>query len=160
MRNLVLALITALLAAAPSRDAAACVCFFETIDERGDRQVTEEVRTELRRAVAVFVGEVIARDTLTVTFDLERVWKGELEKKLTMSTGAVANADGTVSISSCDYSFTLGEKYLVFAYGRSLTDMRASQCTHTAPLKQATATIEHLRKIVKEGRRWMLQSGF
>jgi hypothetical protein len=66
-----------------------------------------------------------------------------------MPINAGQNPDGTVAFSSCDYGFQVGRKYLVFAYGKSASTMRAYSCTRTIELQHATSTVELLDKIGK-----------
>ena len=75
-------------------------------------------------AVAVFIGKAVKLDQLTVTFEIEKNWKGAAEKTLSMSNG-YEQRGAAVWISSCAFWFKEGETYLVFAYGKSRADMRA-----------------------------------
>ena len=67
---------------------------------------------DISRSVAVFSGKVIKvtfkppyEVGRTVTFEVERVWKGETKKKITLIT----------RMTSCDVRFREGASYLVFA---------------------------------------------
>ena len=64
-----------------------------------------------------------------------------------MPSGPIPLPDGTLQSSSCDYVFTLGGRYLVFAYGQSLATMRAMSCTPTASIEQAKTTVGILESI-------------
>ncbi len=73
-----------------------------------------KLSADISRAAAVFSGKVTKitfnelpaeRGRYTVTFEVEKVWKGETNKKITLITRA----------SSCDVRFHEGESYLVFA---------------------------------------------
>ena len=89
-----LALMVVTLLFASSRDAAACMCVGSP-DPKSDADITREIDEEHGEAVAVFMGRVVARDELTVTFEVDAVWKGEVGLSHQMSTGAVA-----ISVSS------------------------------------------------------------
>jgi hypothetical protein len=85
---------------------------------------------DISRYVAVFSGRV-TKVTIkqppheigryTVTFEVERVWKGETKKEVTLITRT----------SSCDFRFREGESYLVFASilydGSGLTTHKCSR---------------------------------
>jgi len=53
-----------------------------------------------------------------------------------MLTGAKDNGDGTFTSSSCDYGFTKGMRYLVYAYG-SLGELKPHVCSRTTQMKYA-----------------------
>lgn len=84
----------------------------------------------ISRSLAVFSGKVIKitfkqppheMGRYTVTFEVERVWKGEMKKRMTLITRP----------SSCDVLFREGESYLVFASmlydGSGLTTHKCSR---------------------------------
>ena len=142
----VTAILLAMLASARVGEACACVV---SAEPKTDAEITKQVEDELGKAIAVFIGRVTERDELTVTFEVDAVWKGELGPSYTMSSGAVANADGTFSISSCDFNFARGRWYLVFAVGKTLPEAKAMSCTHTSEMRYAMATLPHLDKLAK-----------
>ena len=114
-----------------------------------DEKVTPEqakamLFKDYSKAYAVFSGQVIAVDTFKVRFKVDKLWKGDFGDEIVMSTGAKANVDGTITTTSCDYSFRLGEQHLVFAYGNSLEEMRAYECTRTRLLKNAEQDMKAL----------------
>ena len=126
------------------KDAEACACVRPELSPEQNRQ---DVAEQLEKAIAVFSGEVMRLDALTVQFRLEDVWKGEFGQHVVMPISAGQNPDGTVAYSSCDYVFQVGRKYLVFAYGKSASTMRAYSCTRTIALQRATSTVELLDQI-------------
>jgi hypothetical protein len=129
------------------KEAEACACVAREMSPEQNRQDLVE---QLGKAFAVFSGEVVRLDAFSVQFRLEDVWKGEFGEHIVMPINAGQNPDGTVAYSSCDYGFQVGRKYLVFAYGKSASTMRAHSCTRTTELQPATAeTIELLDKIGK-----------
>lgn len=54
---------------------------------------------------------------------------------------------GTFTVTSCDYSFTKGQRYLVYAYG-SLTEMKTHQCSRTSLIKYAEKEMQGLDEIM------------
>ena len=146
----VLGAFVVLLFASP-RDAAACMCVGSP-DPKSDSQIIREIDEELGKAIGVFMGRVVARDDLTVTFEIDAVWKGEIGSSHQMSTGAVANADGTITVTDCDFSFARGRTYLVFAVGKSFSTAKASSCTYTSELRYALDTLPYLDKLAERRR--------
>jgi len=128
-----MALTAAVLALLPA-NAEGCSCV-GTPDPPGALQLTRELETEVHKAFAVFIGEPIARNALTIRFRVNAVWKGDLGTEVVMSTGSKAMEDGTIMSSSCDASFLLAKVYLVFAYGENLETMAARQCSFTSELR-------------------------
>jgi hypothetical protein len=148
--------IVLLIASALPAEACACVVPVPPLNltpgmkAKWERDVARrEVKEDFMRAVAIFSGEVIADDIVTVRFNLDRVWKGELPKEFPMSTGIQLTQNG-MSSNDCDYSFQSGKKYLVFAYGSSVSTMRAYVCSRTRKLSDATLTIDALDAFVKQ----------
>jgi hypothetical protein len=129
------------LAAADSALACACVVPREP-------PTPEEARAALvkdfNEAFAVFTAEVVAADMFEVTLKIDKLWKGGLGGRVVMRTGAIKGEGGLYSVSSCDYSFTRGEKYLIFAYGDAAETMQARACTRTRVLARAEAEVEQL----------------
>jgi len=91
----------------------------------------EHVRREFEQAYAIFSAEAVAVGRDSVTFRLEDVWKGDLPRELSMEAAPDPNVYPTASISSCDYVFKAGTKYLIFAYGSSVATMQTRSCTPT-----------------------------
>ncbi len=77
----------------PTTHAADCVCVKEP------RPSEEKVKADRRQvydtATAVFAGKVIALDAYTITFRLEKRWKGDSLDEVILSTGPVPGYDGT-----------------------------------------------------------------
>lgn len=123
-----------------------CVCF-GTPEKRTPEQVRAMLVRDFNEAVAVFSGEVVAIDTFKVKLKVDKLWKGDFGDEAVMSTGTKDNGDGIHISSSCDYSFKLGEKYLVYAYGASPEDMQARECTRTRPLNYAEQEMKDLDEV-------------
>ncbi|HEV2707683.1 MAG TPA: hypothetical protein VGV59_17325 [Pyrinomonadaceae bacterium] len=86
-------------------------------------------------------------ETLVVKIQVEQWWKGDVPAEVVLLTSTTKNADGTMSVSSCDYHFRQGESYLIFAVGKE-DAYRTSDCLRTKKLAQA----EEELKILGEGK--------
>ena len=128
----------------------ACVC--GRIGSKPE-QVRKQMQWEAERAEAIFVGEVIALDRLTAKFKVSTVWKGETQNEITMTTGVKVTRDGYYTSSSCDYNFTPGGKYLVYA--RLIEGLlHASHCSGTSILiPETTKEIETRVALLNEWQR-------
>lgn len=122
---------------------------------------------DYNRAEAIFMGEMTAIDRFRVKFKVLKVWKGNLPSDFVMSTGAMPrDKSDVVTISSCDYGFSLGETYLVYArkqlfleergffeerYGKIPAEYKAllwtSKSSRTRMLKEASLGISNLDKL-------------
>ena len=111
---------------------------------------------ELADAAAVFTGKVTdirlvdstllkeevisSSDRIMVSFDVDKVWKGQQKKSLVVETG--------VTTKTCGYPFVVGESYLVYTFyqigGSDSTTLLTSQCTRTRLLANAAEDIEEL----------------
>src|SRR5688572_26686954 len=107
----------------------------EEQSEHNRKSYREHVRKQFGEAYAIFSAEAIAVGRDTVTFRLDDVWKGELPRELSMAAAPDPNVYPTASISSCDYVFKAGTRYLIFAYGSSVATMKTEPCTPTGELK-------------------------
>ena len=134
------------LSLAAERAAYGCVCMLSP-----EKATPEQARAALVRdfngAFAVFTGEAVGLDNFKVKFKVDKIWKGSFGDEIVMGTGAVDNGDGTFTSTSCDYQFKRGEKYLVFAYGDSAADMKATSCTRTQGESHAGQEIEDLDEV-------------
>ena len=130
--------------AAAADEALGCLCVGES------NMTPEKIRAErveaFEKAASVFSGEVVMLDRFTVKFRVERIWKGPVTKEITMLTGAKDNGDGTFTTSSCDYRFTKGERYLVWAYGFP-AGLKTDTCSRTAKMKDAAKEEQGLDEI-------------
>ena len=106
-------------------------------------------RAALQSATAVFLGEATYQETIykkvsenkgkvsfvaevLVKFVVEKSWKGAKNKEFIIRT----------SEEGCGYKFTLGEKYLVYAYGKDI--LATSGCTRTRSLADARDDLKEL----------------
>lgn len=125
-------------------EAFACVCSLDP--NPSPEKIKADRLKAFENASAVFTGEVVFRDMLTVKFKVNGIWKGEASDEIAMLTGTKDNGDGSFTSSSCDYSFSKGQKYLVYAYGLP-GEMKTHACSRTAPIKYAEKEMQGLDEI-------------
>jgi hypothetical protein len=100
---------------APSSSGAECVRLWKTLDDAA------------RASTLVFSGRVTGSSDTGVSFDVDRVWKGDVQQQLT-----IAVAPGMESHPAA--FFKQGESYVVFARrsGRTTPTYDISLCSPTA----------------------------
>lgn len=143
MRGVLPLLFIALVLVVSSQSAFACVCGGEP-GERSEKQIKSAIAREFIESASVFSGEVVELDTFTVKFKLITMWKGEAFDELTISTGTKKISENSYRISSCDYNFKVGEKYLVYALTTDDNQLVARACTRTNVLSTGQADIPEL----------------
>src|SRR5918993_2782538 len=124
--------------AAAVRSVDACVCVGYS-DVSGERQ-KRELQSEFDSARAVFVGELVAMNSLMLRFRVQSVWKGDVGVEVVMSSGSRASSDGLMTSSSCDAGFSFGSAYLVFAEGETPETMKAHACSSTGRVTAEAVT--------------------
>lgn len=105
--------------------------------------------TELNRSAAVFAGTVTeiredatgavpgSGEALSVTFDVQKVWKGRNTSQVTVRTAR--------STAACGHPFEEGRAYLVYADGRNdSSGLTVSLCSRTAGLEHAEEDVDAL----------------
>ena len=143
MKKILLSFIVAAFVLLSAEQASACVCVL--LENPTSEEVKARFTHELKEASVVFSGEVTHLDKFKVKFKVEKVWKGDTAEEITMLTGTKDNDDGTITISSCDYRFELGEKYVVYARG-SGEKLRTYQCTGTGRMKDSEQRIKFIEE--------------
>jgi hypothetical protein len=129
-------------------DAYGCMCVKAPTREMERRAV----KAERDRSRAVFLGQVVAVTTSGWTFRIEGVWKGEIGAEITLVNPRPRDANAVTGWSSCDGGgFELGAKYVVFAFGRTNTDMRRGDaCSQTrGVLRSDDTTIKLLDELAR-----------
>lgn len=109
-------------------------------------------RSAYRASKAVFVGEVVEVDQnaeippkfkgvvfVGVKFKVEKAWKGARGREITLLSDM-----GMLSCSHRYDKFRVGEKYLIYAYDKELTDFG---CSRSVPLDSAAKDIKRLDSI-------------
>jgi hypothetical protein len=89
-------------------------------------------REELRRTDAVFSGEVTSINRERIEFKVESFWKGPRSKRISIR----------YEQSDCTYLFTVGKKYLVYAYGKEIFE--TSICAGAKELDKASDDLKEL----------------
>lgn len=135
MRRLSVTIALALGWLAVPADAFGCVCFSNDPAGPSPSEIANQVRRQLSEARAVFIGEPVAWNMLAFRFRVHSVWKGELGPEVVMSSGSEPTSDGLIRSSSCDFSFRVGQRYVVFAYGESHLQMKARACDLTSAME-------------------------
>jgi hypothetical protein len=133
-----------LLLSLSASEAFGCVCELEpntTPEKIGAARLSA-----FEKATVVFSGEVVAKDLITVKFKVDKIWKGEESKEITMLTGTKDNGDGTITPSTCDYWFEKGKQYLIYAYG-PVAELKTHKCSRTMLLKDAETEMIGLDEI-------------
>jgi hypothetical protein len=94
---------------------------------------------DLSQFAAVFTGRVVESKRLAagerVTFQVERVWKGEVTPEVSL---LLQRASDPGVISSCDIGFEKGASYLVYAVrSRDGATLTTHKCTRTRKVAEA-----------------------
>jgi hypothetical protein len=127
------------LSAARAADACSCVMF----PDQSEAEIRSEVLRRLKAVDAVFTAEVVARDMLGATLRVEKVWKGTIGDQV-MMRHATRTGQDEITYSSCDFVFTAGQRYVVFAVAEPGGVMVAHHCGSTARLDSAGKTLQIL----------------
>jgi len=114
--------------------------------------VKEQIQGAFSSADAVFSGEVVEiiespadKDTLIVKFKIAKSWKGKAQPEVTIKTAKES--------AMCGYSFTTGQKYIVYAYGAG-DALSTDNCSRTAMLgkKNDAKYLDKLKRKVKRSK--------
>lgn len=103
--------------------------------------VPNSPKRELETSTAVFSGKCISveikEQQKIVTFEVDRVWKGDVGRKVVVTTG--------MGGGDCGYRFTTkGDgTYLVYCYGKPQT-LGTNICTRTRSLAEGAQDIKEL----------------
>jgi hypothetical protein len=101
-----------------------------------ERSFRERVTSDFTGAERVFVGRVTLQNNLVATFDVDAVWKRDDARQVTVHQGE-AMENGLIKVSTCDYSFHVGVRYVVFAY-RTKGRLQVSNCGATVEWTEGT----------------------
>jgi hypothetical protein len=97
-----------------------------------------KVDTAVRQAAAIFSGEVVAIGSVDssgfetwaeIRFKVKESWKGEIVPEVSIWT--------PVGCCGCNYTFEVGQRYIVYAYQIQGGKLRTDSCTRTNRLKDA-----------------------
>ncbi len=96
-----------------------------------------EPKKALEKSAAVFMGKVTSVDGGTITFEVEKSFKGVKTKKVKVMT--------STSSAACGYGFTKGEVYVVYCRsGGADKILRTGLCDRTRPASRAKADLDAL----------------
>ena len=96
-------------------------------------------------AAAVFSGKVIGLEENKVRFKVEKIWKGDPVDEIKMVIQERGEG-GEYVATSCDYSYDVGERYVVYAYGTP-AELRTYVCSRTRLLKNGDQEMKGLDEI-------------
>ena len=116
------------------------------------RSFEQRIQDEFKKAAAVFTAEVRMITASSVVLRVDRVWKGTLGVEVVMSSGFTDNNDGTMTTRGEAFSFVRGEKYLVFADGKTTDSLSASICRPNGSLAESQRTVAVLDEITKKSK--------
>ena len=140
-----------------------------------DTDITMAVTQHFGNASIVFSGEVIAKEfvpiikedtsgkaikaeNLVYKFLVGGWWKGKFKDEITLNTSHFRYPDlGYGENSGCEYSFEVGEKYLVYAVG-SKGKFIAHSCSGTTRIENAEKDIQQLQKLKAENEEFVIKS--
>lgn len=141
-----ISLALAMFACASAKSSYACSCV------ASPAPVKEQIQGAFSSADAVVSGEVVEisespadKDTLIVKFKIAKSWKGKNQPEITIKTAK----EGAM----CGYSFTTGQKYLVYAYGTG-DALSTDNCSRTAMLgkKSDAKYLDKLKRKMKSSK--------
>jgi hypothetical protein len=110
-----------------AEDLLACSCVANL------KPLKQQVTDAYKNSIAIFSGEVLSvtptdEFTVTVKIKIEKSWKGRFSKEIILTTGKDS--------AMCGYSFEIGNKYLVYAYGPK-NKLTTGLCSRTGVLSQS-----------------------
>ncbi len=119
----------------------------------------QSISDELKNSTAVFSGQVIAEEyrpvnskedhlpeggeALVIRFAVERWWKGSGEEEVILYTGVTRYPNGYTRMFAEDFTFRVGEKYLVYA-DSSEDGLKTNGCRRTAEIEKAEEDLGEL----------------
>jgi hypothetical protein len=83
---------------------------------------------------------VEGQNGVEVTFKVERVWKGKTSEQILVHTGPTEDLYDTLDL--CAPLFQVGQKYIVFGYGK--TRLKTDTCAGTGGFPYAENIIKKL----------------
>ncbi|HEX8637157.1 MAG TPA: hypothetical protein VF692_03765 [Pyrinomonadaceae bacterium] len=120
-------------------DVSACSCLAQ-----GEEPLAQQVSRAKNDASVVFTGKVLeivkktGSSSVIVKFRAEKSWKGNVSRRISLSTGADS--------ALCGFNFEVGKSYLIYAQGANAKDLQTNICTRTAALANAKADLKALGK--------------
>lgn len=127
-------------------DAFACTCGLPLRNVSLKQQVIEA----RKKSKAVFSGQVVEITAnpgvyyIVVKLKVEKTWKSILGEDVSIVTGRGGG--------DCGFPFTVGETYLVYAYGSGKHKLGTNICQRTATIKEAAEDVKILEKRKASGK--------
>lgn len=147
----------------------ACICLLDS------KPPAQKVADYKKRADVVFSGEVIFTtyqkmtsaeisavaasnpqffagkkdfEIKVVKFAVSEWWKGAARKKeIMLLTETFRASDGIETSNSCEFNFQDGQKYLIFAKGRSSKTLKTAKCSGTQSMETGNEFIPFLSAV-------------
>lgn len=119
-------------------EAFACTCGEMTVAEY--RESASAVF--LAKVVSKKKSDALEKDGVEVTLEVEKVWKGKVLRKTLVYTGATEDLYPFLDL--CATPFSVGEKYIVFTYGKN--KFSTNVCAGTGDFPYAEKVIKQLGK--------------
>ena len=128
---------------ASAEKAFACSCLRSLEPEK------KQVQQAFTDSTAIFSGEVLEisedsadQNSLLVKFKVAKLWKGELNREVTITTAKDS--------AMCGYTFEIGKKYLVYANGLK-DSLMVSNCSRTKIMSNK-GHVKYLAKLKRQKR--------
>ena len=108
----------------------------------GEESVAQQVNRAKKDASVVFSGKVLEvvrkpeSSSVIVKFRADKSWKGNVSRRISLSTGADS--------ALCGFNFEVGKSYLIYAQGTDAKNLQTNICTRTAGLSNAKADLKAL----------------
>ena len=80
---------------------------------------------------------------MVIKFNVERWWKGSGDEEVFLYTGVSRWPGGYTRIFGSDFTFTVGEEYLVYAFG-DVDNLTTTVCERTTKLVKAGEDLKAL----------------
>ena len=106
--------------------------------------IKQQVKQALKHSEAVFSGRVLDISaspddhSLVVRLKVEKSWKSSRAEEISIITGRGGG--------DCGFHFTVGETYLLYAYGSNGNTLGTNICQRTAKITEAAEDIKILGK--------------
>ena len=136
-----------------SQTVVACDCRGNTVNERVDKSTLvfsgKVTGFEWRKDIVVKIAEDNTKrdggiyEVLTANFDVDKWWKGEPSKKISLIEGPIRFSKGYSLRNSCDFHFVVGETYLIYAFGKE-DKYSTDDCMGTRILTAAAEDLKFL----------------
>jgi hypothetical protein len=137
-----------------------CVCMGTTVEKSFTDKAAiftgTFLRSEYRKGIRSdylemdfeYTGKRIDYEVMVNVFAADRWWKGSWTREVVLITEQTRMADGSEGIPDCQLSFTVGRKYLVYAYGED-DHLATSECSLTKRISRASKDIITLNKLTR-----------